>query len=58
MRQIVESAHRPNPRLIFDSDPKAIVERLIELVKKDREETNLVFKNYDYGMKGNQEVIL
>ena len=58
LRQIVKSAHRPNPRLIFDSDPKAIVERLIEIVNKDRKETNLVFNNYDLGMEGNREVIL
>ena len=58
LRQIVKSAHRPNPRLIFDSDPKAIVERLIEIVMKDRRETNLVFNNYDVGMEGSREVIL
>ena len=47
LREMVNSAHRPNPRLIFDSDPKAIVERLIEMVQKDRAETNLAFNNYD-----------
>ena len=47
LKQIVESAHRPNPRLIFDSDPKAMVERLIEMVQKDKTELNLVYKNYD-----------
>ncbi|RJQ33163.1 hypothetical protein C4568_04970 [Candidatus Parcubacteria bacterium] len=47
LRDMITSAHRPNARIIFDSDPKALVERLIEMVKKDRQETNLVFKNYD-----------
>ena len=32
------AAHRPNPNIIFDSDPKALVERLIELVLKQRAE--------------------
>lgn len=47
LKQIVESAHRPNPHLIFDLDPKALVERLIEMVLKDRTELNLVYNNYD-----------
>lgn len=47
LKQIVQSAHRPNPHLIFDSDPKALVERLIEMVQKDRTELNLVYNNYD-----------
>jgi uncharacterized protein (TIGR00725 family) len=57
---IVNSAHRPNPRLIFDSDPKAMVERLIEMVQKDRAQLNLVYNNYDgFSATGaNKEVIL
>lgn len=47
LKQIIESAHRPNDRLFFESDPKALVERLIELVQKDKEETNLVYRNPD-----------
>ncbi|HEY4526798.1 MAG TPA: hypothetical protein VJK53_03050 [Candidatus Paceibacterota bacterium] len=47
LRDMIASAHRPNPRIIFDADPKALVERLIEMVQKDRMETNLVFNNYD-----------
>ena len=37
---------------------EAAAERLIELVKKDRIETNLEFNNYDVGMEGSREVIL
>jgi len=60
LRELVKSAHRPNPRLIFDSDPKAMIERLIELVQKDRREHNLVYNNHDgYSATGaNKEVIL
>lgn len=47
LKLIMDSAHRPNPRVIFDSDPKALVERLMEMVKKVKEETNLVYDNHD-----------
>ena len=45
LRHIVEAAHRPNNKIVYDSDPKAMVERLIEMVTKDKEATNLVFNN-------------
>ena len=32
---VVRGLH-PNDRIIFDSDPKALVERVIELVSKDK----------------------
>ena len=47
LRHVIESAHRPNPNIIFDSDPKAMVERLIEMVTKQKEEHQLVYKNPD-----------
>lgn len=46
LRQVIEAAHRPNDFIVFDSDPKAIVERLIELVMKNKER-NLAFNNHD-----------
>jgi uncharacterized protein (TIGR00725 family) len=36
IRTILASGHRPNDKIIFDSDPKALVERVIELVNKDK----------------------
>ncbi len=36
LRNIIELGHRPNNRIVFDSDPKALVERVIELVNKDK----------------------
>lgn len=54
LKQIIESAHRPNERLFFESDPKRLVERLIALVQKDKAETNLVYKNPD-GVPGKGE---
>jgi uncharacterized protein (TIGR00725 family) len=47
IHQIVDSAHRPNPHLIFDADPKALVERLIEMVMKEKEETMRMYNNPD-----------
>lgn len=37
IKMIVEKGHRPNEKIIFDSDPKALVERVMELVRKDKE---------------------
>jgi uncharacterized protein (TIGR00725 family) len=36
IKSILASGHRPNDRIVFDTDPKALVERVIELVNKDR----------------------
>ena len=47
LQHIIRSAHRPNPYIIYDADPKALVERLIELVVKQKTEHQLVYKNAD-----------
>ena len=44
---LIDAAHRPNPNIAFDADPKALVERLIEMVQKLKEESNLVYNNHD-----------
>jgi uncharacterized protein (TIGR00725 family) len=36
IKYILENGHRPNDRIVFDTDPKALVERIIELVNKDK----------------------
>lgn len=46
LRHIIEAAHRPNNHIIYDADPKAIVERLIEMVQKQKEK-DLVYNNHD-----------
>lgn len=46
LRHIIEQAHRPNDRIYFDSDPKALVEKLIERVIKDKELLP-VYNNHD-----------
>ncbi len=60
LKQFVDAAHRPNKKLVFDSDPKALVERLIEMVQKEKEETSLAYNNHDSRdpLPGDAEVIL
>lgn len=59
LKRFYESAHRPNDKLIFDSDPKAMVERLIERVMKDKEKTDLVYDNHEGLPHGqNREIVL
>ncbi len=36
LKMIIELGHRPNDHIVFDSDPKRLVERVIELVNKDK----------------------
>ena len=47
LRRVIETAHRPNGKIIYDSDPKAMMERLLELVQKDKEVSNLVYNSPD-----------
>ncbi len=46
LHQVIEAAHRPSEFIAFDSDPKALVERLIEMVAKVKTH-NLAFNNHD-----------
>jgi uncharacterized protein (TIGR00725 family) len=46
IREVIQAAHRPNEFIVFDSDPKALVERLIEMVGKVKEK-NMVHNNHD-----------
>jgi uncharacterized protein (TIGR00725 family) len=47
LRTLIEASHRPADRVVFDSDPKALVQRLIEMVQKDRANLKLVYNNHD-----------
>ncbi len=60
LRQVIDAAHRPNPNIVFDADPKALVERLIEMVVKQKEKDQRVYNNHDgWSSTGkNAEVIL
>lgn len=36
IEEIVEKSHRPNEKIIYDSDPKKLVEKVIELIRKEK----------------------
>ena len=46
LKEVIAAAHRPNDFIVFDSDPKALVERLIQMVQKIKER-NMVFNSHD-----------
>ncbi len=41
---ILEKANRPNDKIVFDEDPKRLVEKVLALVGKDKEK---IYKNYN-----------
>lgn len=53
--EIMEKGYRVNEKVLFDEDPKRLVERVLALVKKDKEATERVYKNDDHvgGKVGN-----
>lgn len=57
---MIDAAHRPNSNIIFDSDPKLLVERLMQMVTEQREKAMLVYNTHDgYAATGkNADVIL
>jgi uncharacterized protein (TIGR00725 family) len=54
VRMIVEKGHRPNPKIVFESDPRALVERVIELVEKEKVRERGLYANGD-GIGGRGE---
>ncbi len=38
LKMIIEKGHRPNAKIVYDSDPKKLVEKVIALVMKDKVE--------------------
>jgi len=40
---IVERSNRPHEKVVFDTDPKRLVERVLELVKRDKREEPMTF---------------
>lgn len=59
LKLFIDSAHRPNDRIVFDSDPKALIEQLVEKVIKIKNENNLVYNNHDgWGGTGKKDEII
>ncbi|HEY4715123.1 MAG TPA: hypothetical protein VIH31_01300 [Candidatus Paceibacterota bacterium] len=44
IKNIWEKSHRPNKKIVFDSDPKRLLDKIIELIKKDKEEEFKIVK--------------
>ena len=60
LRKLIKEANRPNQKIVYDSDPKSLIERLIEMVQKDKEKMMLVYNNHDSrnAATSKEEVIL
>lgn len=60
LKLVIDAAHRPNGNIIFDSDAKALVERLMEMVQKRKAMGVPVYNSHDgWSATGkNAEVIL
>ncbi len=52
---IMAKGYRVNEKVLFDEDPKRLVERVVELVKKDKDLSERVYQNDDHisGKAGN-----
>lgn len=55
IEDIIKKGHRINEKIIFDDNPKRLVERVVELIKKDKSMTDRVYRNHDgySGKSGN-----
>ncbi|MBL7045585.1 MAG: hypothetical protein ISR99_00940 [Parcubacteria group bacterium] len=45
IKSIIDNSHRENHKIIFDSNPVRLVDKMIELVQKDKDEMNLAYGN-------------
>src|SRR3990167_908052 len=46
LREVIDAAHRPNPFIVFDTDPKVLVERLIEMASKQKGDDQRAYSNH------------
>ncbi|OGZ15775.1 MAG: hypothetical protein A3J08_00075 [Candidatus Lloydbacteria bacterium RIFCSPLOWO2_02_FULL_51_11] len=45
IKMIIEKGHRPNDKIVFDSDPKALVARVIELVRREKAQYSYLYES-------------
>lgn len=45
--EIMAKGYRINEKVVFDDDPKRLVTKVLELVKKDKDLADRVYRNYD-----------
>jgi uncharacterized protein (TIGR00725 family) len=50
IKNMMQASHRTNEKVVFDSDPKRLVEKVLELVEIDKKQNN-VYQNHD-GVRG------
>jgi len=50
IKNMMKESHRTNEKVVFDSDPKKLVEKLKKLIEIERKQNN-VYENYD-GVRG------
>lgn len=59
LREIVTTSHRDHSHVFFESDPKALTERIIEMALKQKEQLNLVYDNHDgWGATGKKDEVV
>lgn len=46
LKFIIDKGNRPNAKIVFDDNPKTLVEKVIELVKKDKKYLFKAYKDY------------
>lgn len=57
IKMIIERSNRVNNKIVFDTDPKRLVEKVIDLVMKDKDGINRAYKNSTMFNGNGQEVI-
>ena len=45
IKNIIEKGHRPNDKIVFDPDPKTLVEKVIELIKRDKKGYHYLYES-------------
>ncbi len=48
IRDIMVKGHRPSDRVIFDRDPKKLVSRIVDILKKEKTESYKFYKNPEH----------
>jgi uncharacterized protein (TIGR00725 family) len=46
LKHIMQESHRPMTNVVIDSDPKALIEQLIEMARENKRKTSELYKNY------------
>ena len=47
IQTIMEKGHRKSEKIVFEKDPKILIQKVLELVKKDKKEYFKVYNNHD-----------